>query len=29
MVQYKYLRGVSGGRYLVYKDMDGLCAEDV
>jgi len=29
MIQYKYKRGVSGGRDLVYKDMEGLCAEDV
>ena len=29
MVQYKYQCGVSGGRDLVYKDMEGLCAEDV
>ena len=26
MVQYKYLCGVSGGRDLVYKDTEGVCA---
>jgi len=28
MVQYKYYCGVSGGRDLVYKDMEGVCAEE-
>jgi len=29
MVQYKHLCGVSEGRDLVYKDLEGVCAEDV
>ena len=28
MVQYRYQCGESGTRDLVYKDMEGLCAED-
>ena len=29
MVQYKYYCGVSGGRDLIYKDMEDVCAEDI
>ena len=29
MVQYKHQCGVSGGRDVVYKDMEGVRAEDV
>jgi len=27
MAHYKHLCGVSGGRDLVYKDKEGVCAE--